>query len=177
MLAFLPASTSFIQPSSLLGTHASASPCKTVLLSLIDEPDEVSPLSVGLQLLPVTVSAATDEPAFALAYAPLAVIGYVSGANPAAPLVLSTLLYGAAASLSDNSHALLPLSCLLNIGVAAALLSLEDPARLLGENEEPVVEDELTAFDRRLESAVREKKSSQGRAKRWRWWGSKSDDS
>ena len=182
MLALLIAGSiisgsAFIQPARV-GARAPA-PCKTVLLSLNEEDKEVSPLSLGLQLSPVVYTTfVTDEPAFALAYAPLAVIGYVSGASPAATLILSTLLYAAATSLSDDSHSLLLISSLLNFGVAAALLSLEDPAQLLGEAE-PVVESELEAFDRRLESAVRRSSTSsnKGGAARWRrWWSSTVDD-
>ena len=152
--------------------------CKAVLLTFNDD-EEISPLMLGLQILPIIYTTlGTGEPAFAVAYAPLAVIGNAAGANPAATLILSTLLYAAAASLSDgNSHSLLLISSLLNLGVAATLISHEGPAWLLGD--EPVVESELEAFDRRLESAVQRSRSRKGTATvRWRrWWGSKSDES
>ena len=155
LLASLCEARSIIRTTSYTGYRSSVQ-------CLVDDDERTppSPLSLTLQLLPVAVSVAAGEPWFASAYLPLAAIGYSAGANPSASLVLATLLYAAGTPLSEAPHVLLPLACVLNLGIAAAIFSLEDNTMLLTGEQPPDFKDDFAAFDRRLDDRLK------GRGKR-----------
>ena len=141
---------------------------KQIVCLFDDDSEPPSALLLTLQVAPLVANAAVGETAFAIAYLPLAAIGYISGASPAISIILATLLYIAGATLSDGVQPLLPLACLFNVGIAAAILGLDESAALLiGEDEDNAIEDDFTAFDRRLEDALREKQAGSGKK---RWW-------
>ena len=112
------------------------------------ESDEAvaTPLQLLFQAAPLIDGAVTNEWWFLAVYAPLTGIGLVAGASPAAAVVGSTLLYCAAASLSDEASGQGLLALFLsNLVTTAVLLSLELDAAA----PRPSRSDELAA-DRRI---------------------------
>lgn len=119
-------------------------------------PPPPSAALVALAAAPVALAVGSSQPLAAAVYLPLLAVGYAAEANPAAAVVLSTLLYVAGAGLGDAPPAATPLVLLVSSNCAVALLmvrlELDEPAL---PSPPPRAEDALASFDRRLEAAAR----------------------
>jgi hypothetical protein len=125
-----------------------------LVMNADDSPNQDQYLRLATLGIPAVASALTGEPWMAVAYLPLLTIGEAVEANPAAPMLLSTLLYDATITAVEQPDPGFVFANLVNVALAVLFLWGE----AVDFSERSPEEGELERFDQRLAARLARRK-------------------